>query len=215
VLEKMLPGAWIIVYSALFAAFFLAGSYWFSDITAPSRRPLYTVGALAIPALSFLLTFEWPWDDIGWHYYRYGGRFHEWAEPVDYATMAVLLIAWVLLIVQTVRRGEKSRIVFGALPAVAVVGYAVTGFTGNEMPAMLLFNAYTVLLGLDAIFTGLRKLQVGTVNFGMLILTLIITARFFDTEMSFLARGLVFIVIGLGFLGANVFMSRRMKGGAK
>ena len=38
-----------------------------------------------------------------------------------------------------------------------------------------------------------------------------IVARFFDTDMSYLYRGLTFIVLGSGFLAANVIMVRAFR----
>jgi hypothetical protein len=41
------------------------------------------------------------------------------------------------------------------------------------------------------------------------ILALLFTFRFFDSDMGILFRGVAFILIGMGFLGANLWMSRR------
>lgn len=213
-MEKALPGIWILLYSTLFAILYLAGSYWFSDVSSLARRPAYALGALAIPALSFVLTFEEVWEEIGWYYCRHGARFHKWAAAADYLLVAVLLVGWAGLIVQALRRDEKERLAIAALPAVAIAGFAATTLSEAELPAMILFNAYTLVLGIGSILSGVRRLRVGTVNWGMLILAAVITARFFDTEMSFLVRGLVFIAMGLGFLGANLLMARHVKRGA-
>ena len=40
------------------------------------------------------------------------------------------------------------------------------------------------------------------------ILALLFTVRFFDSDMSILFRGIAFILIGAGFLGANIWISR-------
>jgi len=59
---------------------------------------------------------------------------------------------------------------------------------------------------------GYRNTQV--VNAGMLMLAILIIARFFDSDIDFIMKGLVFIAIGIGFLVTNILLARRM-GGAK
>jgi hypothetical protein len=49
----------------------------------------------------------------------------------------------------------------------------------------------------------------------MLILTAVLVARFFDSDLGFVARGVAFILIGVGFLSANLVMVRKSKGGAQ
>ena len=39
----------------------------------------------------------------------------------------------------------------------------------------------------------------------------LVSARFFDSEFSFVIRGIAFMLVGAGFLAANVFLLRRRK----
>ena len=57
--------------------------------------------------------------------------------------------------------------------------------------------------------SGIRTGKQGQMNFGLLAVTALIVARFFDSDLSFLLRGLVFIALGLAFLATNIFMLRR------
>lgn len=214
-LEKVIPGLWIIVYSAMFAVLYLAGGYWFSEAPTTAQRPLHSVGAVGIAVLSLLFTFEFPWDDVGWHYYRYGARFHEYAAWADYLLVTSLPVCALCLLVTSVRRGQKSRILFGIIPIIAIIGYGLAVCSQDEFPAMMLFNAYMFALGLGTVIHGTRNLRIGTVNGGMLILTALIIARFFDRELGFVARGIAFILIGAGFLVTNIILVKLAKGGSQ
>ena len=44
-----------------------------------------------------------------------------------------------------------------------------------------------------------------------IILTALIVCRFFDTDFSFVVRGLLFIAVGAGFFVANIYMIRKRK----
>jgi hypothetical protein len=48
-------------------------------------------------------------------------------------------------------------------------------------------------------------------NYGLLILTALIICRFFDLDMSFVARGLLFVLVGAGFFAANIWMVKKRK----
>ena len=56
---------------------------------------------------------------------------------------------------------------------------------------------------------GLRSERLSIVNIGMGILALLIITRFFDSELSFVARGLAFIAVGCAFLITNIVLTRR------
>ena len=45
----------------------------------------------------------------------------------------------------------------------------------------------------------------------MIVIAGLVVVRFFDTEVGFVAKGLAFIAVGVGFLVANVIMARRLK----
>jgi hypothetical protein len=61
------------------------------------------------------------------------------------------------------------------------------------------------------VVVGIRQARIGTVNAGMLVITAIIVARFFDVDMGFVVRGIAFIIIGAGFMVTNIVLGRKMK----
>lgn len=214
-MDKAMPGLWTIVYSSLFPVLYLTGWYWFRGAPSAYQRPFHTVGALGVTILSFLFTFEFPWDDIGWHHYHYSTPYHTYAAWLDYGLAILLPVLATGLLVMAFRRNDRSHLLFGILPVIAVVSYAMAAAMNTEFPAMLLFNIYVLVLGLRTVIVGIRQSRIGTVNAGMLILAALIVARFFDVDMSFMARGIAFIVLGIGFLATNLVLMKRAKGGAQ
>jgi hypothetical protein len=78
----------------------------------------------------------------------------------------------------------------------------------------VLFNLYLFALGIGTLVIGLRGRRLGVVNAGMFVLSAVILCRFFDEDLGFLARGVAFIVVGVGFLVTNLVLLR-WKGGSK
>lgn len=209
-IERVLPGLWIILYTGLFALMFLAGEFWFSAAEGFWSRPLRHFGAAGILFLIFMLTFEWPWREIGWHYGNWG-RIHEatWRVIPDAVLGSVIPLAAIALLVTTIRRKTPLGLIFGLAPILAVVGYGLSSLSGTYAPAAGLFDLYLLVAGLWLLVTGIKINKQGQMNVGLLAVAALILARFFDSDLNFLLRGLLFIALGIAFLAANLVMLRR------
>ena len=213
-LEKILPGLWIIVYGALFAIFYLAGEFWFGEAPSAWQKPFQTFGAVGGVVLAFLLTYDWPWQEIGWRYWRHGAAYHGFAALLDYSLAALLPAAAIALLVSSVRRGKAHALFIGALPILAVLGFALVAQTGEEAAALALFNLYVFAVGLALLVQGFRARRASTVNAGLLVVFALILLRFFDEDLGFVFRGVVFVLLGLAFLAVNLVLARK-KGAAQ
>lgn len=212
VLEGKLPGIWILVYSGLFSMFFLTGSYWLPSPGSDLRRPFHTMGAGGIAVMALIYSFEWPWEEIGWDYYRSGLNYHVLASYADYLYLFVLLVTVSSLLAVSVRRGRSDLIPLGSFPLIAVIAYTSVAISDAPIIAMVLFNVYVFSIAVWTIAMGIRAERFDRLNGGMLLLSALIVFRFFDTQMSFALRGVVFIIIGAGFLATNLIIINRRKG---
>lgn len=193
---------WMPVFASYYAALYLAGSLWFDEGRAFWQRPLQTVGALGVIVLAIILTFG-----------------HEWRRLLEIADWQALLhtplVIWpgaaVTLWVHAWTRREPVALLFGALPVVVLIATALNDFDGVSL---VLMNLYVLGLGVTLIALGVRDRRLGVVNLGMLVTSALIIARFLDSDLSFVVRGLAFIAVGIGFLVTNVVLLRR-KGAAQ
>lgn len=208
-MEKVLPGLWMIVYAALFAVLYLAGRRWFGEAPHAGLRPFHLVGAGGTAMLAWLLTFDFPWEELGWEYYRSTYRFHAAAAWMDYLLAAALPVLAVALLVNAVRRRGAWPLLYGVMPVLVIVAYGLTGLSDSGAMAQILMNGYVLALGVGTLAAGARSVHMGIVNGGMAILALLIVTRFFDSDLGFVLRGLVFIAVGTGFLATNVLLMRR------
>lgn len=201
--DRTIGGLWPVWHSAFWTALFLAGKKWWSDAGSAGQRPLQTVGALGAIGLALALTFEDVW------------RLH---ETVHGTTAGLFLaIAWLVASLalwgDSLRRGELSpQTLLGALPLVAGAAYGLA--QASPWASVALMNLYVFGLGVGVLSAGVRSQSLGTMNAGMMILSALIFCRFFDSDIGFVARGVAFILIGVGFLTANLVMLRK-RGEAK
>jgi uncharacterized membrane protein len=77
--------------------------------------------------------------------------------------------------------------------------------------AAILVNLSLLTMGVLTIRQGILTRSIKRMNLGLLVVSLTILLRFFDTDLSFVLRGLVFIAVGLGFLYMNLRMLREQK----
>lgn len=208
-MERVLPGLWIVTYASLFAVFCLAGRAWYRDV---SGQPLSVVGSFGTVGLAIMLTFDEWWRRIGFHYYRGDSdRYLEWFGIQDYVLVLLLLGGVVVFAVRCVGRKDFAALPWVASPVLAVIGFAIASTEGMAHIPPMLFNVYMLVLGVLVLRQGIRDGRLALANGGMGILAVLFTVRFFDSDLGILVRGVAFIVLGAGFLGANIWLSRRLK----
>jgi uncharacterized membrane protein len=213
VLSDVLSDTWIILYGALLAVLYLAGSRWFRNAPAPWQNPLHAVGAAGIAGLALLLTFDWPWKETSSPSHA---LLLNLQKPEAYLALAVLALLWgaaAVLIATARRSGQTGRLAYGVMPLAALAGYGLNAWHG-ALAATVLFDLYLLSLGVCTLVAGIRRSRIGTVNAGMLVVAALVVARFFDSELGFVVRGLAFVAVGIGFLVTNLVLMKRMKGGA-
>ncbi|MBX7259647.1 MAG: DUF2157 domain-containing protein, partial [Candidatus Hydrogenedentes bacterium] len=210
-LDKSMPGLWIVVYMSLFAVMYLSGTWASENSGRFWRNPYRTVGAAGIVVLAFMFSYEWPWDEIGWKYYRTSYDSGSWRAIPDYVLVTSLFILAMLLLVRTLYRGDRGAAPLGAAPVLALIAYLVGAGDPESPIPPLLFNLYVLAAGVGVTANGLRTGHLGIVNGGLAILSGWIIARFVDADMGFVARGLAFITLGSAFLITNLVLMRRRR----
>ena len=83
---------------------------------------------------------------------------------------------------------------------------------GTSYPiSVVLTNLLILTIGVATIRNGARQDHLGILNFGLLIIAALVICRFFDTELSFVVRGILFVLVGLGFFIMNYWTLQKRK----
>lgn len=72
-------------------------------------------------------------------------------------------------------------------------------------------SASLLLVGTAALAEGMRERGLLKLNAGMLQIALLAAIKFADSGLDILMRAVIFIVIGIAFIAANVYMSRKFR----
>lgn len=211
-LGKTWPDSWIIILSSVYSVLFSLGSVEFKGITSNWQRPMRFIGAIAIIILAFMFTFKYLWTDVYSSYHVLKRDFYSMSALPDHIISFSIVSFAILLWHDFAKRKDLINALYAVLPIFAIIGY----FLRNQSLFLLLFifNLYLFVLSISHIIIGVRSNRLGSLNIGMLILAALIISRFFDSDIDFIVKGFVFIVVGIGFLVSNIMLIRR-KGGAR
>jgi hypothetical protein len=189
------------VYVTMFSIFILIGQLpYFASRKLISNAWLIGGSAGTIIVLLFL-TFEWP--DLS-------ERPSEWwfSLPLLFWIVLFAVASWLLYFI-----GKKIgyRNVLSKSYTFIIFLFLFTIGLSNPLISRGLTNILMLALGAYTIREGAMANQLWRMNYGLLILSLLIGCRFFDTDMSFVVRGLLFVAIGVGFFLMNIYMVRKRK----
>ena len=209
-LGRTWPGDWAINFSSLFALLYLIGARAErrDTLSKSGLAPLHSLGWLGSIILAFVLTNRFSWGALtSWR-----GLMEQvsWYSAPEFMILIMLFGGGLLLCLNSLGQKDWVATAVGVLPLVTALGYVVAGEENNF--AALLFNGYIFMLSGITIAEGIRKNSLRTLNMGMVILAVLIVLRFFDQEIGFLVKGVVFIVMGAGFLAVNGIMIRKIGG---
>lgn len=206
-LVRAVPGLWIIIFCAWSAIFLLVDQRWLREVPSVAQRPFLVFGVAGALGMMMALTFEQPWQEIGWDHYRQLGA--PWRQALDPVLALALAGMAVALLVGQRKNLKPSRVALGLLPVVSIGAFALAASFDRTGQAMVLFNLYALATGLLLLVDGFRHVKTGDVNAGLLTVGALVVLRFFDSEQDILVRGVVFVLLGVAFLAVNLVLARK------
>ena len=192
------------IHVLLIPAIFLSGCYFFGEIWRPEAqrlvdRPFRNFTSVCLFIMMIVLSAEWPKK-------RYMDQM-EWNWANDWIGI-VILLGLGYGIFQLRKRWKTEYLFVLLLPIVVLLGILMVQADLRPL-AIVAANLYLLAFGIFYIVKGVQLHSMRWVNLGMFFVSALIIARFFDIDLSFVLKGVAFVVLGLGFLGVNWWLGRR------
>lgn len=194
--EKLL----YLSYMCLFAIYYFIGKNSFFENQKLKFNSYQIIGKLGILFMLFIYSFKSFWQ------YYHKNKLHENAL----LAAPEFIIASILVITAAVLFYKKNKPTnfkdFGIIEIIFLLNIPLL-FMGEF--AAIIANAIVLTMGILEIKRGNQLNNLRILNFGLLIITILTTCRFFDTDFSFIVRGFLFISLGLGFFLTNYLMLKK------
>lgn len=188
-------------YMSLFSLWTMLGeTRWFSQERIAGNAFLVT-GSLGSTILLLLFSFRFIWTEIA-------------REPLEIddgflVSAIVSFLAGAMLIYLTRLRGMMAVNPNSYIFLIFILLFAV----GRIHPGVVqwLTNVLVLIIAVLTTWRGAERDNIFLLNYGLVIMTALVLCRFFDTDLSFVVRGILFVAVGLSFFGANYWVLRRRK----
>lgn len=170
------------------------------------RRPFHAAGALGLGVLLFTCSFQEIWSTGS-----------DWVNTSRVIAGPALAIGIVVALtagsciagVRLLRKAHVGQGLLACTPLLIFAGWAASLDPRNAFAIMLVVNLYAVAVGLTICVRKASRNELGAANLGLLLALAVLTARFLDANISFVVRGVGFIMLGAAFLAMNLWMLRR------
>ncbi|GMU87765.1 MAG: hypothetical protein AMXMBFR48_30060 [Ignavibacteriales bacterium] len=167
----------------------------------------YALGTVGIFLILIMLSFDFWWSEVL--------RDFENTEGFVYTgeiIFGLIFLATALFLLYKTRKtlpGKGEQITDYSFLILLLLYPSVLA---DYMLPVIMVNILVIVAGIGVVRRGLEEDNLGTLNFGLLVIASLIISRFFDFELSFFTRGVMFIITGAAFFGANYSMIKKRRG---
>jgi len=194
-----------ISYMSLFGLFFLIGNLNFFSTLKPVNNGNRILGSIGTISLLLFLSFDWFWDSL----MKDGFLLSDVIFSPEFISALVITAIAIVLFYRQFR--NKQLIEINPIEPVFIL-FIIAFLIGLFSPfSVILINLIVLLIGVVTIRNGAKLNHLGILNFGLLIITALVICRFFDTDLSFVVRGGMFVLVGAGFFAINLWMLKKRK----
>jgi uncharacterized membrane protein len=195
-----------IGYCSMFGCFLIIGTRSSFAEKKKINNPWLILGSLGTMFILILCSFKDLWKAVLSKEYEFSFK-----DPETLVSVLLTVLGVFMLTRYEMRKGQERQSE-EYTNYVFLVFFVIYALSFSSVPlAVFLVNALVFVTGLLYLRKGSRLNNLGTMNYGLVILSILIICRYFDSDMSFLVRGLLFLIVGAGFFAANYSVIRKRR----
>jgi len=194
-----------IAYFSLFGLLYLVGNSTFFNLQRLRNNGYKILGSLGTIVLLLILSFDWFWQDLRNNDLHFNEVI---TSPEFFAALIISLLGLAFFLFPAENKSSKE------IEPIALVSilFMITFIIGlSSSVSVVLINFFVFTIGILTILEGAKNEHLGILNYGLLIIVALAVCRFFDTDLSFVIRGILFVSVGIGFFATNYWMIKKRK----
>lgn len=190
-----------LLYITLFSLFYILGKLKYFKNTPLAANAYLVLGQIGVAVVLLVTCFHGYWDDLR----SDTNDSHIFLSPP-------FIVAIILGIISVLIYLKNNQFRLSKLTDTELIWslFAVI-FVFHPEISFILSNILVLAFGVTVMVRGVKNNQLKTINFGLLIISLVITIRFFESNLSYVARGIIFALLGIIFFLANHYISKKIQ----
>ncbi|MGB4848544.1 MAG: DUF2157 domain-containing protein [Saprospiraceae bacterium] len=194
-----------VAYVSLFGLLYLIGNTPFLREQKVRNNGYLILGSLGTVGILLILSFNFFWQDLIDKDFSEKNVF----SSVEFIVSTLLSLAALGLLIYQKMKHTLLEIKPVELIFLLFIGVFIIGLSSPL--SVVLINLLVLGVGILTIREGALENHLGILNYGLLIVTALVICRFFDTDISFVLKGILFVGVGLGFFFANYRMVKKKR----
>jgi uncharacterized membrane protein len=194
-----------IAYFSLFGLLYSVGNSTFFKLQRLRNNGYKILGSLGTIVLLLILSFDWFWHELRNSDLHFNEAI---TSPEFFVSLIISLLGSGIFYFQQKNKSLKE------IEPIALVSllFIITFIIGlSSLVSVVLINFFVFTIGILTILDGAKNEHLGILNYGLLIIVALAICRFFDTDLSFVIRGILFVSVGIGFFATNYWMIKKRK----
>ena len=196
----------LLAYFGLFLLWQQVAALWIEPAKSKGELPYLIIGSFGCIAILMSMTFHSLWEDL----LNDEGKLSILLKTPEFVLCILLFFINTLIWFYKLRRDGFNSTLYLQLALLLVYPIFYLGFWFSGF-VTLITNLLVLAIGLFALWQGAHRQHLGLLNYGLLIIAVLITCRYFDTQIPFIIRGLMFVALGLAFFFTNYLTLKRRK----
>ncbi len=191
-----------LTYMSLAGFLFGVGRLLWHGVDQSQLNSYQALATLVMVVILLMLSFSWFWEEYARH--PLSGL---WTSREMLIALVLIIGAGLLMAFKWIKRTDRSIRPWELVPTLFLIIF-ISGLGAVVWPQVAI-NVLLLALGIFTLVEGAKQDHLPRLNFGLLIITALLICRFFDLDLSFVTRGLLFVGLGLGFFLINYRMLKR------
>jgi uncharacterized membrane protein len=194
-----------LTYLSLFGFFYIIGN---SRIFSGKKyifNGYKIIGLLGSLVILLSLSFDWFWNSI-----INTETPQNLFTSIEFISFIGLTILSIISFVIFYKKSKTKKYDLIGLSFIPMILIFFIGFANATIP-IILVNLLILTISVLTINKGTTQNHLGILNYGLIVLTTLVICRFFDTNISFIIRGSLFVIVGVGFFFANYLIIKKRK----